>query len=130
MPSWAHSLGLTWSKEPPGVVTTFTPAPEHRGPPGYLHGGLAATVLDETMAGLGYALDGTYTLTGTLSLRFRVAIPIDGRPVRGEAWRLTDSPRRVHKVAGRLLLADGTVAVEATGLFVRVRPDGGSAAIS
>jgi acyl-coenzyme A thioesterase PaaI-like protein len=118
--SWPTSLGLKWSVEPPGLVATFLPKPEHRGPPGYLHGGLAAVCLDETMASLSIALDKCYTVTATLELRYRKAVPLDGAPVRIEAWRDRDEPRRTHRVHGRLLLADGAVAVEATGLFVRV----------
>jgi hypothetical protein len=42
-----------------------------------------------------------------------------------EAWYDDARVRRVRKVHGRLLLADGTAAVEATGLFVRVVADAG-----
>ena len=119
--SWAANLGLEWSKEPPGVVSTFTPSPSHRGRPGILHGGLAATVLDETMAALGIVLDGIPTVTATLSVRYRQPVPLDGRPLRTEAWRDSRrAARRVQEVHGHLLLPDGTVAVEASGLFVRV----------
>jgi acyl-coenzyme A thioesterase PaaI-like protein len=109
---------MEWSAEPPGLVSTFTPVAEHRGPPGYLHGGLAAAAMDETMAALGLALDKTHTVTATLSLRYRCPVPLDGTPLRIEAWRAdARSGRRVRKVQARLLLADGTVAVEASGLF-------------
>jgi len=116
--SWPTSLGLRWSVEPPGLVATFLPRPEHRGPPGYLHGGLAAVCLDETMASLSIALDDVYTVTGKLELRYRKPVPLDGSVLRIEAWRERSEPRRTHRVHGRLLLADGTVAVEASGLFV------------
>jgi acyl-coenzyme A thioesterase PaaI-like protein len=117
--SWPTSLGLQWSIEPPGLVATFFPKPEHRGPPGYLHGGLAAVCLDETMASVSIALEKIYTVTATLELRYRRPVPLDGSPVRVEAWREHPQPRRTRRVHGRLLLADGRVAVEATGLFVR-----------
>lgn len=121
--SWVSELGLAWSREPPGVACTFQPAAEHRGPPGLLHGGLAAALLDETMAALGYVLDNVRTVTATLSLRYRLPVPIDGRPVRIEAWRDgSRAGRRVQRVHGRLLLADGVVAVEAEGLFARATP--------
>jgi len=126
--SWASTLGLVWSKEPPGLVSTFLPVAEHRGRPGFLHGGLATAVLDETMAALSIAADGTHSVTATLDLRFRRPVPLDGRPLRIEAWAPPTrpgrapgtSPPRARKVHGRLLLPDGTPAVEATGLFVRV----------
>ena len=115
------SLGLEYSAEPPGIVAVFTPEAAHRGPPGYLHGGLAALALDETMASLGIALDDVHTVTARLSLKYRRPVPLDGRPVRVESWRDDPAPRRTQKVRGRLLLADGTLCVEADGLFVQVR---------
>lgn len=114
-------LGLRFWKADPGLVARFDPKPEQHGPPGYLHGGVAATVLDETMASLGWALDDVPCVTATLELKFRAGIPLDGRPVRVEAWRDRPEARRTQKVRGRMLLEDGTVAVEANGLFVQVR---------
>lgn len=115
-------LGLRFWAAAPGVVARFDPRPDLRGPPGYLHGGIATTILDETMATLGWVLDDTACVTATLSLRFRNGIALDGGPVRIEAWRDRPEPRRSQKVQGRILLADGRLAVEATGLFVQVRP--------
>jgi len=113
-------LGLVFSAEAPGVVARFRPRPEHRGAPGLLHGGVAATCLDETMAAVGYLLDGVHLVTATLELRYRRPVPLDGRPLRAEAWRDCVQPRRRQRVRGRLLLSDGTVAVEASGIFVQV----------
>lgn len=114
-------LGLRFKKEPPGLVARFDPNEGHRGPPGFLHGGIAATVLDETMASLGWALDDVPCVTATLSIRYRKPVPLDGKPVRIEVWRARAEPRRTQRVQGRLLLADGTVAVEASGIFVQKR---------
>jgi acyl-coenzyme A thioesterase PaaI-like protein len=112
-------LGLRFLKQPPGLVALFDPKPGHRGPPGFLHGGMAATVLDETMASLGWALDATPCVTATLELRYRKPIPLDGSTLRIEAWRARTEARRTQRVHGRLLLPDRTVAVEATGIFVQ-----------
>jgi acyl-coenzyme A thioesterase PaaI-like protein len=116
--SWAPAL--EWSKEAPGLVSVFVPGPEHAGRPGFLHGGLAATLLDETMAALGWAVDGVHTVTATLSLHYRLAVPVGAGALRVEAWFADERARRVRKVLGQLLLPDGAVAVEASGLFVRV----------
>lgn len=117
-------LGLRFrldrSAEPPRLLARFDPRPDHRGPPGFLHGGVAASVLDETMASLSWAIEGTPSVTAKLELRYRKGVPLDGRPVRIEAWRVKDGSRRVQKVEGRIVLADESVAVEATGLFVEV----------
>lgn len=114
-------LGLRFWKAAPGLVARFDPKPQQQGPPGYLHGGVAATVLDETMASLGWALDDVPCVTATLELRYRRPVPLDGRPLRIEAWRERPEPRRTQRVRGRLVLADGTVAVEASGIFVQSR---------
>ena len=117
----AAGLGLRFTEEPPGVVAVFTPAARHPGAPGFLHGGFAAMALDETMAAVGWYLDRTHCVTATLDLRYRRAVPLDGRAVRVEAWRDRPESRRHQRVHGRILLADGRVAVEATGIFVQAR---------
>ncbi|HEX2038690.1 MAG TPA: PaaI family thioesterase [Acidimicrobiales bacterium] len=119
-------LGLRFrldrSLDPPRLLARFEPRPDHRGPPGHLHGGMAAAVLDETMASLSWALEGLPSMTARLELRYRKSVPLDGKPVRVEAWRAREGARRVQKVMGRIVLADESVAVEASGLFVEVRP--------
>ena len=86
---------------------------------------LAATLLDETMAALSWATLREHSVTATLSLRYRIPVPVDDGPLRMEAWYADPRPRRVREVHGRLLLRDGTAAVEATGLFVRVSAEAG-----
>jgi acyl-coenzyme A thioesterase PaaI-like protein len=119
-------LGLRFrldrSAQPARLLARFDPRPDHRGPPGFLHGGVAASVLDETMASLSWAIEGRPSVTAKLELRYRKGVPLDGEPVRVEAWRVKDGSRRVQKVEGRIVLADESVAVEATGLFVEVTP--------
>ena len=114
------SLGLTFAREGDRCVATFAPRADHRGVPGFLHGGVAATVLDETMASLGWMLDGVHCVTATLDLKYRKPVALDGDVLRVEAWRDDPSPKRRHRVHGRLLLANGTTAVEATGVFISV----------
>ncbi len=77
------------------------------------------------MAALSWATDREHSVTATLSLRYRLPVPVDGGPLRMEAWYADARARRVRKVHGRLLLPDGTPAVAATGLFVRVSADAG-----
>jgi acyl-coenzyme A thioesterase PaaI-like protein len=116
-------LGLRYSLEERAgqqvLVGLFSPGPQHRGAPGFLHGGMAAAALDETMAGVSYALDRVRTVTGTLNLRYRRPVPLSAAPLRVEAWRERHHARRAHRIRGRIVLPDGTVAVEATGIFVQ-----------
>ena len=117
----AAGLRLQFRKAEPGIVATFVPRSQHRGGPGVLHGGLAATALDETMAALGWVLDEVHCVTATLEVRYRQPVPIDGSTLTVEAWRERPESRRRQRVHGRLLLANGTVAVEASGIFVQVQ---------
>ena len=123
------SLGLEFSRADDICVATFVPRADHRGVPGFLHGGVAAAVLDETMASLGFMLDGIHCVTATLELKYRKPIALNGAALRVEAWRDepkreagSAKPRRRHSVHGRILLADGAVAVEATGIFISMPP--------
>jgi acyl-coenzyme A thioesterase PaaI-like protein len=116
-------LGLQYSLEDCDgrkvLVGLFRPGPQHQGAQGFLHGGVAATALDETMAGVSYALGRIRTVTGTLNLRYRRPVPLSGQVLRVEAWPERPGARRVHVIRGRIVLPDATVAVEAKGIFVQ-----------
>ena len=112
-------IDMEWSLEPPGIVARCVPPAKYANNGNTLHGGIAALLLDETMAALGQTLDKTYNVTGTLNLKYRKPIELDGRPLRVEAWRHAEG-RRANKVYGRIITADDIVAVEAEGLFIRV----------
>jgi len=101
------------------VWTDFTPREEHQGWPGVVHGGILATVLDETMGRVAF-LHKEWMVTVRMETTFRrPATP--GQPLRvtahAEQWR----GGRMTAI-GQVLLADGSVAVEAHALYLRV-PD-------
>lgn len=100
---------------PGGVAAGFVPGPLHRGTFGVLHGGLAATALDEIMAWGGIILAGVLCVTANLELRFRQPVPVE-KPLELSAWLGDRSGRRL-RITGRLA-TEGGPAVEATGLYV------------
>ena len=113
----ARGLGLVFREEDGAVVTTFTGDAQQQGFPGIVHGGIIATLLDETLERLGMR-DGRWLMTGRLDLRFRSAAPI-GVPLRVEARSVSSR--------GRALVATGSVRLEnepavviadATGTFL------------
>ena len=67
------------------AVGVFHPQPEHRGNPGWLHGGLAATVLDHVCARAAAAAIGARVVTGRLDLRYPEPVLLAGGPYRVEA---------------------------------------------
>ena len=99
----------------------FQPQPEHAGAPGWMQGGLSATVLDYFCARLAGASLSMGVATATLDLRYRQPVLIEGGPYRVSGS--TEQPRsKSVRVRGAILSVDGHPLVEAEGLFVGVRP--------
>lgn len=97
----------------------FVPEPEHVGAPGWVQGGLSATVLDYVSARIANAALSSRVATGTLDLRYRQPVLLDGGPYRVEGSAPVPSGRTV-RVTSAILDIDGRPLVEATGLFVAV----------
>ena len=115
---WLPLVPIGDGRASPTVVGEIVPDGRWEGPPGVLHGGMAGALLDECMGALSHGVDRIATITVTLDVRFRRPVPLDGTAVRVEAWREHPELRRRNRVHGRLLLADGTAAVEATALML------------
>lgn len=89
----------------------------YEGPPGQVHGGVVALVLDQVF-GEAAAAGGTPGMTGTLKLRYGLNTPL-GR-CSAEAWvDRRDGVKTIVK--GELRRADGTVTVTAEGIFILPR---------
>jgi len=101
------------------VVAEFVPQPEHQGYPGMMHGGLVTTLLDETIGRASFLRD-MWTMTGRLEVRFRRPVPI-GEKITVVA-RITRLRHNLMEAEGEVRLADGSVAVEGRGLYLKV-PD-------
>jgi acyl-coenzyme A thioesterase PaaI-like protein len=105
------------------LIALFRPVEEHQGYPGRLHGGIAATILDET---IGRAIMLRYSgniwgVTVDFSMKLRKPVPI-GVEIRVLGRILSESKRSFHG-EGEILLADGTVAVEGKGTYLKMDID-------
>jgi acyl-coenzyme A thioesterase PaaI-like protein len=104
------------------LLAIFAPLQEHQGFPGRLHGGIASTLLDET---IGRAINilhpDTWGVTVELTVRFRKPIPLD-HEVHALA-RITRDSSRLFEGSGEIVLADGTVAVTSSGKFMKAPID-------
>ena len=96
---------------------------EHQSYPGRLHGGISSTILDET---IGRAIllvqPGAWGVTVEFTVRFRKPVPLEGE-VRCVA-RITRDRSRVFEGTGEILLADGSVAVEGSGKYIKQSLEG------
>jgi uncharacterized protein (TIGR00369 family) len=104
------------------LLGVFTPLPEHQSYPGRLHGGMASALLDETMGrAINMAEPEAWGVTVKLNVKFRKPVPLDD-DVRAVA-RITKVGSRLFEGAGEILLSDGSVAVEATGTYMKLPID-------
>lgn len=104
------------------LAGVFLPRREHQGYPGRLHGGIASTILDET---IGRAINltdpDTWGVTLELRVKFRKPVPT-AEEVRA-VGRITSDSTRMFEGSGEIILGDGTVAVEASGRYMKLPID-------
>lgn len=85
------------------------------GPPGHAHGGSVATLIDEAMGGSAW-FAGYRVVAVSLTFSLKLAVPLGVEvTLRGRVER--KEGRKVF-TTGELLLPDGRVAAQGTGVFV------------
>ena len=101
------------------VKFTWTPGPNHQSYAGVVHGGILATLLDESM---GYAIMGENrsrkVVTIDYTISYKHPTPV-GLPLTVVAT-LTGNRRQIIMAKGTVIAPDGTVLVEATGKFYEI----------
>ncbi|HET6393259.1 MAG TPA: PaaI family thioesterase [Blastococcus sp.] len=114
---------LEASSTPDGRATgRVTLGKPHEGPPGLVHGGVVATLLDHVLARAVRAA-GRGGLTATLTVTYRRPVRL-GVPLVATAEIGTTDGRRTTATA-RIVAEDdpGSTLAEAEGLFVALRPE-------
>ena len=102
------------------LLAMFRPEEQHQGYPGRLHGGLAATILDETI-GRSIMISTSDTIWGVtveFSMRLKKPVPMDGE-IRVLARTISEN-RRFFEGSGEILLPGGGIAIQATGRYMKV----------
>jgi acyl-coenzyme A thioesterase PaaI-like protein len=109
------AVPLEIHKDADGRATAeFTLGALYEGPPGCVHGGVLALLLDQVL-GECAAASGSPGLTGTLTLRYRRPTPLGSCSI--EAW--VDRVEGVKTfVRGEFRRADGETTVEVEGIFI------------
>ncbi|NUP45333.1 MAG: PaaI family thioesterase [Streptomyces sp.] len=105
-----------------GVVGHCTLGVAHEGPPGYVHGGMSAMLLDELMGWACYAA-GSPAMTVSLGMRYHGPVPLE-TPLRVRA-RVTGTEERKIRVAGSISTEQNAslALVTADAVFVSPDPD-------
>jgi uncharacterized protein (TIGR00369 family) len=100
----------------------FDALEHHQSYPGRLHGGISSAILDET---IGRAVNITdpnaWGVTVELTVRYRKPVPL-GQPIRAIA-RITRDTSRIFEGTGEIVLPDGSVAVSASGKYMKMPID-------
>ncbi len=99
------------------IMARFTARTDLQGVIGVLHGGIAATALDEILVWAGIIQEKVLTVTAKLDLRYRRPVRnLDG-PIELRA-RVDERRGRRLRMSGELDAGDGRVAVSASGLYL------------
>jgi uncharacterized protein (TIGR00369 family) len=118
----ANAVGLHldfFLAEDRSVVSLPTIPDTYEGPSGYLHGGIIATLLDETMS-KAIRAQGFVAMTRNMEVDYLRPVP-SASPIRLEG-RITRSEGRKHWAEAKILNPEGTTLAQGKGLFIEVRP--------
>lgn len=113
-------LKLIFEGDGERVWAKFTAGEEHQGYPGVLHGGITFALLDEVIGRAAMELDESspWMMTARAEMRYRKPVPIgEELTLMGELTRIRS---RAVEGRGELRLSHGTVAVEASAMYVKV----------
>jgi uncharacterized protein (TIGR00369 family) len=120
-PDNANGLRLEFLLASDSAVVSLPVVPEaFEGHPGYLHGGIIATLLDEAMSKAVRAL-GHPSMTRKMDVEYLRPVPggaqlrLEGRVVRSEG--------RKHWAEAVIADAKETVLAHSKGLFIEIRPE-------
>jgi len=91
-----------------------------QGPPGYVHGGVIATLLDEAMSKANRQF-GILAMTRQMDVEYLKPVPLD-TPIRITAHHRS-AAGRAHHCEAEIASEDGTVLARGRALFIAISPD-------
>lgn len=115
-----QGFGAEFEKQPDGkIIGKVTVDGAKEGPPAHVHGGALASLIDEAM-GASCWTQGHKVLAANLNINYRLPVPLHTElTITAEVDRVAG--RKVF-TKGAIILPDGRVATNGTGLFI-VAPD-------
>jgi len=90
---------------------------KYQGPPGHLHGGIIATILDEAMGKVN-KLRSVVALTRSMEIEYLKPVPLQ-QPLLVEGWEMSVRGRR-HTNAAEIRNQQGDVLARGKGLFIAI----------
>ncbi|MBM3493194.1 MAG: PaaI family thioesterase [Armatimonadetes bacterium] len=111
-----RGLNVRFMTDGEKVWTTLTPTDPYMGYAGILHGGILATLLDETMGWAPAVHTGRFCMAVELNIEYRRSVPIGGE-ITVTGW-MTDVSKRIWEGRGEVRGTDGTLYVRGRGRFI------------
>lgn len=105
-PTNPAGLRLSFIETDDGVEVEYTVPSHFEGAAGIVHGGIQATLLDETLCMTAYAKAGAPVFTGELTVRYLRPVPT-GTPLRVSG--------RIVEAKSKGWIIEGTIALAGTG---------------
>ncbi|NOX14484.1 MAG: PaaI family thioesterase [Epsilonproteobacteria bacterium] len=100
-------------------IALFTPQSQLQSYPGVMHGGISATILDETIGRAIMSLYGENSFGVTIELNLRYKKPVPTQVELKVVGRITKDKGRIFEGSGEIYLPDGSIAVSATGKYMK-----------
>jgi uncharacterized protein (TIGR00369 family) len=118
----AQGMHLKFVHDPKrrGFTCRFRLSKRYTGPPGYCHGGIIATILDDAMGKLNKLREVT-AVTAQMSIDYLKPVPLN-QPLRVDSRELRVNGRRHFHIA-EIVNAKGEVLARSRGVFVAIDPE-------
>jgi acyl-coenzyme A thioesterase PaaI-like protein len=102
------------------LIALINPSEKHQGYPGRMHGGIAASILDETIVRsvCSGKKEQVWGVTVELKTKFRKPVPL-GQELK-VVGRVTSEGTRFFEGTAEIVLPDGEIAVSAEGKYLKV----------
>jgi len=112
-------LKFAYDEKLGGFVCRLRLGKRYAGPPGHVHGGIIATILDEAMGKVN-KLRQVVALTSEMTVNYLKPVPLN-QPLRVESRELRVQGRK-HVNVAEMLNAKGDVLARGKALFIAIDP--------
>jgi len=115
----ARGMHLTFEQDDAArrIRGKFRLGAEYQGGPGFVHGGIIATLLDEVMGKVN-RFRGIRAVTAELTVEYRRPVPVD-KDVIVEGWEIEKNGRNLFH-AGEIRDSSGVLLARGKGRFVEI----------
>ena len=115
-----QGMRLKFAQEGNRFVSRFRLSKRYTGPPGYCHGGIIATILDDAMGKVN-KLRHVVALTKQMTVEYIKPVPLH-KPLRVEGREIRVHGRQ-HINRAEILNENGEVLARSRGIFIAINPD-------